>query len=164
MKKKLLLTSLFIFMLCASTYAMTENIRQKMELQNACDAAAYSGAVVQADMLSRIAVLNRALSWTYLHTNRRQMDRLVGRWANRVSIQHGNDERLAWSLHCKCEHHLIQGTHERASFTVTPVYDILMRNIVDTDYEPYKDSLLLNKIVDFLVENATITEVPELAE
>ena len=65
---------LFFFMLCVSTYAMSENIRQRMELQNACDAAAYSGAVVQADMLSRIAVLNRALSWTYMQTNRRQMD------------------------------------------------------------------------------------------
>lgn len=122
------LASLFIFMLCVSTYAMTENIRQKMELQNACDAAAYSGAVVQADMLSRIAVLNRALSWTYLHTNRRQMDRLVGRWANKVSIQHRNDANFAWSAHCKCEHHLIRGTHYRASYTVSPVYDILMRS------------------------------------
>ena len=32
------------------------------------------------------------------------------------------------------------------------------------DMDEYKDSLLLNKIVDFLVENATITEVPELTE
>ena len=32
------------------------------------------------------------------------------------------------------------------------------------DMEEYKDSLLLNKVVDFLQENATITEVPELAE
>ena len=32
------------------------------------------------------------------------------------------------------------------------------------DMEEYRDSLLLNKIVDFLVENATITEVPEIAE
>ncbi len=32
------------------------------------------------------------------------------------------------------------------------------------DMEEYRDSLLLNKIVNFLVENATITEVPELAE
>lgn len=71
---------LFFFMLCVSTYAMAENIRQKMELQNACDAAAYSGAVVQADMLSRIAVLNRALSWTYAQTNMRQMDYIVDRW------------------------------------------------------------------------------------
>ena len=75
------LASLFIFMLCVSSYAMSENIRQKMELQNACDAAAYSGAVVQADMLSRIAVLNRALSWTYAETNKRQMDYIVDKWA-----------------------------------------------------------------------------------
>ena len=32
------------------------------------------------------------------------------------------------------------------------------------DMKEYKDSLLLNKIVDFLVENATITEVPEVTE
>ena len=32
------------------------------------------------------------------------------------------------------------------------------------DMNEYKDSLLLNKIVDFLVENATITEVPEVTE
>ena len=32
------------------------------------------------------------------------------------------------------------------------------------DLEEYRDSLLLDKVVDFLVENATITEVPELAE
>ena len=32
------------------------------------------------------------------------------------------------------------------------------------DLEEYKDSLLLNKVVDFLVENATITEVPEITE
>lgn len=78
------LVSLFIFMLCVSTFAMTENIRQKMELQNACDAAAYSGAVVQADMLSRIAVLNRALSWTYAETNKRHMDAIVNDWLVRV--------------------------------------------------------------------------------
>ena len=81
------LVSLFIFMLCISTYAMSENIRQKMELQNACDAAAYSGAVVQADMLSRIAVLNRALSWTYAQTNMRQMDFIVDRWLQDIRDQ-----------------------------------------------------------------------------
>lgn len=32
------------------------------------------------------------------------------------------------------------------------------------DLEEYRDSLLLNKVVDFLVENATITEVPEITE
>ena len=32
------------------------------------------------------------------------------------------------------------------------------------DIKEYKDSLLLNKVVDFLMENATITEVPEITE
>lgn len=32
------------------------------------------------------------------------------------------------------------------------------------DKEEYRDSLLLNKVVDFLTENAKITEVPELSE
>ena len=32
------------------------------------------------------------------------------------------------------------------------------------DMEEFRDSLLLNKVVDFLVENATITEVPEVTE
>ena len=82
---------LFFFMLCVSTYAMAENIRQKMELQNACDAAAYSGAVVQADMLSRIAVLNRALSWTYYHTGRRHMDYIIDKWLDGILFFHNTD-------------------------------------------------------------------------
>ena len=82
---------LFFFMLCVSTYAMAENIRQKMELQNACDAAAYSGAVVQADMLSRIAVLNRALSWTYYHTGRRHMDYIIDKWLDGILTFHKSD-------------------------------------------------------------------------
>ena len=75
---------LLFFMLCVSAYAMSTNIRQKMDLQYACDAAAYSGAVVQADMLSRLAVLNRALSWTYLETNKRHMDYTVDDWLQRT--------------------------------------------------------------------------------
>ena len=81
---------LFFFMLCVSTYAMTENIRQKMELQNACDAAAYSGAVVQADMLSRIAVLNRALSWTYYQTSKRHMDYIICDWIENIRSTYVN--------------------------------------------------------------------------
>ena len=86
---------LFFFMLCVSTYAMTENIRQKIELQNACDAAAYSGAVVQADMLSRIAVLNRALSWTYAETNKRHMDYIVDQWLRNISGKFRDEEKNA---------------------------------------------------------------------
>jgi|GEM_PF-4149308 len=87
-----IVTFLVFFMICISTYAMSENIRRKMELQNACDAAAYSAAVVQADMLSRIAVLNRALSWTYLQTNKRHMDYVAEVWLAAIVNQHTNDK------------------------------------------------------------------------
>ena len=78
---------LVFFMICISTYAMSENIRKKMELQNYCDAYAYSRAVLQADILSRIAVLNRALSWTYAETNKRQMDETVYDWLQTAAHQ-----------------------------------------------------------------------------
>ena len=106
---------LFFFMLCASVYAMTENIRQKIDLQNACDAAAYSGAVVQADMLSRLAVLNRALSWTYSETNKRHMDYTVDDWLQRTVNEYdriaqaakdynasGNCGRCGNGSYCSC--------------------------------------------------------------
>lgn len=71
---------LFIFILCSFVYAVGETIHQKMKLQNACDAAAYSAAVVQADGLSRMAAVNRAMSWSYVQMTNRQMDYITYRW------------------------------------------------------------------------------------
>lgn len=121
---------LFFFMLCVSTYAMSENIRQRMELQNACDAAAYSGAVVQADMLSRIAVLNRALSWTYMQTNRRQMDYLVGIWAANTKSQHNDHVDFVDRNRrtCDCGLHGVQGVNYYVSYTTPGQNRIHMRN------------------------------------
>lgn len=117
---------LFFFLLCVSTYAMTENIRQKIELQNACDAAAYSGAVVQADMLSRLAVLNRALSWTYLQTNRRQMDYLVGEFA--LAAKEDHTIQSAWVLanNYGCPLHWISGVNYYACSNSSGNYHIKM--------------------------------------
>ena len=71
---------LFLFVLILSVYSLGEAIRQKEELQNACDAAAHAGAVAQADDLSRIAVLNRALSWNYVQMTKLQMDYITYNW------------------------------------------------------------------------------------
>ena len=71
---------LFLFVLCASIYAVGETIHQRIKLQNACDAAAYSAAVVQADGLSRMAVVNRAMAWSYVQMTNRQMDYITYRW------------------------------------------------------------------------------------
>ncbi|MCQ2380139.1 MAG: pilus assembly protein TadG-related protein [Victivallaceae bacterium] len=63
-----------IYILVIGIYGVGETIRAKIELQNAADAAAYSGAVVQADYLSRIATINKAMSWTYCDISRRSLD------------------------------------------------------------------------------------------
>lgn len=71
---------LLLYILCCGVYATGELIRQKTEVQNACDAAAYSAAVVQADALSRMAVVNRAMAWTYIQLCREQMDYITFAW------------------------------------------------------------------------------------
>lgn len=71
---------LLLYILCCGVYATGEIIRQKQELQNACDAAAYSAALVQADAFSRMAVVNRAMAWTYIQLCREQMDYITFAW------------------------------------------------------------------------------------
>ena len=71
---------LFLFVLCAFVYAVGETIHQRIKMQNACDAAAYSAAVVQADGLSRMATVNRAMAWSYVQMTNRQMDYITYRW------------------------------------------------------------------------------------
>lgn len=58
-----------------------ETIRKKMILQNAADAAAHAGAMIQADTLSRAAVINRVMAWTYIQANKMEMDYTVVNWA-----------------------------------------------------------------------------------
>ena len=82
---------LFLYVLCCGVYSVGEQLRQKMELQNACDAAAYSGALVQADALSRMAVLNRAMAWTYIQTTKAQMDYITYKWLKEVRDRFRDD-------------------------------------------------------------------------
>ena len=134
------MASLFIFMLCVSVFAMSENIRRKMELQNACDAAAYSGAVVQADMLSRIAVLNRALSWTYLQVNRMEMDWLIeDNWIPLVNRQHTSDSNTVRNTYLNIgrgcgAHGDVRGVNYYASCVpFSNPYQIRMRNFPENE-------------------------------
>ena len=82
---------LFLFVLVLSVYSVGENIRRKEELQNACDAAAYSAAVVQADGLSRMAVINRAMAWTHIQTTKMQMDYITYKWLKRIQTSFADD-------------------------------------------------------------------------
>jgi len=76
--------SLTLWMLICGVYVVGETIRQRMEIQNAADAAAYSAALVQADGISRVAAINRAMSWTYAQSVKRNMDYIVDKWLERV--------------------------------------------------------------------------------
>lgn len=71
---------LSLFMMASAVYSVGETVRQRIELQNAADAAAYSGAIVEADCLSRIAAVNRAMSWQYVQMCRMEMDYIVDKW------------------------------------------------------------------------------------
>ena len=76
--------SLIIFLLGFAIYAYGETVRQRIELQNAADSAVYSAALVQADTISRVAVINKAMAWNYVMMTRRQMDHIVDAWLARV--------------------------------------------------------------------------------
>ena len=70
-----------LLLMVMSSVAMGHTVQQRMELQSVADNAAYAGALAQADVLSRMAVLNRALAWTYVQANRLQTDYLLMQYA-----------------------------------------------------------------------------------
>ena len=84
-----LLVFLFLTFVCMSVFALGEVIRARTELQYKVDNAAYAAALVQADSLSRIAVLNRALAWTYAQSNKLQIDYIAN-----VSLMQASAFRL----------------------------------------------------------------------
>ena len=74
---------MLMYVMCMGVYTVGTAVREKIQLQNAADAASYSAAVIQADTLSRIATINRAMAWTYVQMSRRQMDFIVAKWLRR---------------------------------------------------------------------------------
>ncbi|MEI6562767.1 MAG: pilus assembly protein TadG-related protein [bacterium] len=71
---------LTLFIMALAIYAVGDTVRLRIEVQNAADSAAYSAAIVQADCNSRVAALNRAMSWTYVQMGRMEMDYIVDKW------------------------------------------------------------------------------------
>ena len=95
---------MFMYVMCMGVYAVGTAVREKIQLQNAADAAAYSAAVIQADTISRIATINRAMAWTYVQMTRRQMDFIVHKWLERTAEIYDEDLALArkWNLLSIC--------------------------------------------------------------
>ncbi len=89
----------FLFMLVSGVYTVGEAVHQRIDLQNASDAAAYSAAVVQADGLSRMSTVNRAMAWTYVQMVRRQMDYITYRWLKLTYKQYKEDRDNAEDWH-----------------------------------------------------------------
>ena len=101
---------MFIYLGICGVFAVGKEIKEKIQLQNVADAAAYSAAVVQADTLSRIATLNRAMSWTYVQMTRRQMDYIVYTWLKHTKKHYDIDAAAAkaWALAgSPCESHVL---------------------------------------------------------
>ncbi len=98
---------LTLFMMGLSVYAVGETVRQRVELQNAADAAAYSAAIVQADCNSRVAALNRAMSWSYVQMVRKEMDYIVDKWLERVLLKWNIDNQAmrAFNFPSPCATH-----------------------------------------------------------
>lgn len=100
---------MFMFLLCSGVYTIGDMVRQRIELQNAADAAAYSAAVIQADTVSRVATINRAMAWTYLQMTRRQMDYIVDKWVGLTETRMKEDRDKMedfWEVYGECD-----GTH-----------------------------------------------------
>ena len=106
----------FMYIFCAGVYAIGFAVKERIQLQNACDAAAYSAAVVQADTISRIATLNRAMGWTYAQMCRRQMDYIMYRWLEHTVDHHWADEQEAaeWTNESKGKPHRDGEVHHGA--------------------------------------------------
>lgn len=149
----------FIYLVCMGVYAVGTNVRERIHLQNACDAAAYSAAVVQADTLSRIATINRAMSWTYVQMTRRQMDYIVYKWLKRTLQEYRADMRAARGALGACPHHAeywdiapddtVLYTRNNAAHI-----DFEMSDKVSLNYTKHVSTALINEgLSDFLSTN-----------
>ena len=87
---------MFLYVSCAGVYSIGRAVKDRIILQNAVDAAAYSAAVVQADYLSRIATINKAMAWNYAQLLKSQKNWIVLRFLKEVDsmalAENKNDE------------------------------------------------------------------------
>ena len=86
-------------------YGIGEMVRNKIELQNAADAAAYSAAVVQADYLSRMATVNKAMAWTYVDLQKRSLDLAMDAFCTNVFAQFQSDLSMCIRENSPCHMH-----------------------------------------------------------
>ena len=76
---------MFLYVSCAGVYTVGRAVKDRIILQNAVDAAAYSAAVVQADYLSRIATINKAMAWNYAQFLKSQRNWIALRFMEKLN-------------------------------------------------------------------------------
>ncbi len=113
---------LTLFVMALSVYAVGETVRLRVEVQNAADSAAYSGAIIQADCNSRVAALNRAMSWTYVNLCRMEMDYIVDKWLEKTVDKWESDDRRMTLIHAPSTCNTEQGYYPTGK-GVTPFSD-----------------------------------------
>ena len=134
---------LFLFVLVLSVYSIGQAVREKEEIQNACDAAAHAGAVAQADTLSRMAVVNRAMSWNYVQMTKLQMDYITYNWLKVTCNKFAEDKEK-----CLRNTGLSEMLTQKAGYCFLPkaLRYLLTLPLSDTDifgllhFHPYIDS------------------------
>ena len=87
-------------------YGVGEMVRNKIELQNAADSAAYSAAVVQADYLSRMATVNKAMAWTYVDLQKRSLDLAMDAFCTNVFAKFQSDLAMCIRENKPCHMHV----------------------------------------------------------
>lgn len=94
-----------IYLMVIGIYGVGEVVRNKIEIQNAADAAAYSAAVVQADYLSRMATVNKAMAWTYVDLQKRSLDLAMDTFCATVFAKFSKDLAMCVSENSPCHMH-----------------------------------------------------------
>lgn len=82
---------MFLYVSCAGVFAVGQAVKERVILQNAVDAAAYSAAMIEADTLSRIATINRSMAWTYKTLVCSQMDWIALKTLSESREKYQND-------------------------------------------------------------------------
>lgn len=113
-----------VYLLVIGIYGIGEIVRNKIELQNAADAAAYSASVVQADYLSRIATVNKAMAWTYVELQKRSLDLAMDVFCKYVFIQFQKDFNMVRQKNSPCHMH-VPGVHYNCGTDIA-VFDPLL--------------------------------------
>ena len=90
-----LATFMLMYMSAMGLYATGKVACLKLETDAAADAAAYAAASVEAESLSRIAQLNRALSWTHVQLTKKRMDFITWKWLDHVTGHYRRDMEAA---------------------------------------------------------------------